>query len=188
VPEFRSQRRHAAPARSAGTRRLPGAVNVTSNFIRTGFFMRRNHSILLFSLMLFLFSSACSEDDPITPQSAHDEAIGMALFRGDSLVASILRGVPSDTLRAVAGVKSEDYDIRFYDEDEHLFEAHDDDKTFSWEIADPAIVEVVQDSGKAGEFEFRLRGLAPGTTTIEFFIMHAGHSDFRTGKWPVRVD
>lgn len=150
--------------------------------------MRYIQTMLFFSMMLLLFTSACSEDDPITPQSEHDEAIGMALFRGDSLVASILRGVPSDTLRAVTGVNTEDYDVRFYDEDEQLFEAHDDDKTFAWEVANPSIVEAVQDSGRAGEFEFRLRGLTPGTTTIEFFIMHAGHSDFRSGKWPVRVD
>jgi hypothetical protein len=136
---------------------------------------------------ILLFTTACSEDDPITPQHDHDEAIGMALFREDVMVASILRGVPGDSLRVAAGVTSEDYDVRFYDEDEDIFEAHDDDKIFAWEIEDPSIVEVVQDAGKEGKFEFRLRGVKAGSTTIEFFIMHEGHADFRTGKWPVRV-
>lgn len=147
--------------------------------------MRYSHIAIL--AFVLLFTAACGEDDPVTPQQEHDDAIGMALLRDNVVVASILRGEPSDTLSVSAGVTSEDFDVRFYDEDEHLFEAHDDDKTFSWEIADPSVVEVVQDAGKTGKFEFRLKGLAAGTTTIEFFIMHEGHADFRTGKWPVRV-
>lgn len=137
--------------------------------------------------LLILLLTACSEDDPITPPQDHEEAVGMALFRGDSLVASILRGVAGDTLRVPAGVLTEDYDVRFYDESEALFEAHDDDHSFSWEITDPSVIDVVQDAGKEGKFEFRFRGLKAGATTVEFFIIHEGHADFRTGKWPVLV-
>lgn len=142
---------------------------------------------LALPLFLIFFITACSEDDPITPPQDHEEAIGMALFRGDSLVASILRGIPSDTLRIPAGVLTEDYDVRFYDEAETIFEAHDDENSFSWEIADPSVIEIVQDAGKEGKYEFRFRGLKHGSTTVEFFIMHEGHADFRTGKWPVVV-
>ncbi|MBR9976256.1 MAG: hypothetical protein KFF77_11790 [Bacteroidetes bacterium] len=145
------------------------------------------YSPIAFLAFILLFTAACSEDDPVTPQYEHDDAIGMALLRNDVVVASILRGEPSDTLSVGVGMTTEDYDVRFYDDDENLFEAHDDDKIFSWEIADPSIVEVVQNADKTGKFEFRLEGRTAGTTTIEFFIMHEGHADFRTGKWPVRV-
>jgi hypothetical protein len=142
---------------------------------------------LAIPVLLILFITACSEDDPITPPEDHEEAIGMALFRGDSLVASILRGIPNDTLRIPFGTSTEDYDVRFYDEAEAIFEAHDDENSFSWEIADPTIVNVEQDAGKEGKYEFRFRGMKQGSTTVEFFIMHEGHADFRTGKWPILV-
>lgn len=147
--------------------------------------------IIQLSILVLLFSvlfSACGEDDPVTPQDNHFEAIGVALYRGDVLHASILRGETNDTLRAAVGVTGEDYDVRFYNEDEHIVEAHDDEVTFSWEIGDTSVVEVVQESGKEGKFEFRLRGLKAGSTVIEFFILHEGHSDFRSGKMPLVVE
>lgn len=145
------------------------------------------YRFLAIPVLLILFFTACGEDDPITPPQDHEEAIGMVLFRGDSLVASILRGIPGDTLRVPAGVLTDDYDVRFYDESEQIFEAHDDEHSFSWEIADPSVIDVVQDAGKEGKFEFRFRGLKQGSSTVEFFIIHEGHADFRTGKWPVVV-
>ncbi len=149
--------------------------------------MRYSYAMHALIIGLLFLAAGCAEDDPVTPQDTHEEAIGMALFRGDSLAAAILRGIPSDTLTVGAGNTSEDYNVRFYSESEALFDAHDDGKTFSWEIENVSIVDIVQDSGKEGKFEFRLHGLTPGTTTIEFFILHEGHADFRSGKWPVRV-
>ena len=109
---------------------------------------------LLFLSFILLLTAACSEDDPITPQHEHAEAVGMALLRDGAVVASILRGVPGDTLRVDAGVTSEDFDVWFYDADDDLFEEHDDDKIFSWQIADPTLVEVVQEAGKEANSSF----------------------------------
>ncbi|MDT8322966.1 MAG: hypothetical protein RRA94_02555 [Bacteroidota bacterium] len=141
----------------------------------------------LFIIVPFILLTACSEDDPVAPQEDHAEAIGLLLYRGDTLHASILRGETTDTLYAVVDQTGEDFDVRFYDEDEDVFEAHDDEVTFSWEIADPALADVVQESGKEGKFEFRLRGKQAGSTTIEFFILHEGHADFRSGPMPLVV-
>ncbi len=149
--------------------------------------MRSKQTFSILIISLFLLFAGCGEDDPVTPQEDHEEAIGMAIFRADTLVAAILRGVPTDTLRIPAGSVSEDYHVQFYDNDEKLFEAHDDGKTLTWEIDHPSILAVLQDSGDEGKFEFRFQGLQAGTTEIEFFILHQGHADFRTGKWPVRV-
>ncbi len=143
-------------------------------------------TILLPSLLMLLFA-ACGEDEPIAPQSDHEEAIGLALFQSDTLRAIILRGVPGDTLRIALGENSEDYDVKFYNDAETIFEVQDAEKTFSWEIDDASIVEVIQETGKEGRFEFQLRGLASGSTNIEFFILHQGHADFRSGKWPVLI-
>ncbi|MBR9979182.1 MAG: hypothetical protein KFH87_13945 [Bacteroidetes bacterium] len=148
---------------------------------------------LILPLLLIAYLTACSEDDPISPKQDHVEAIGMALFQDGQMVASILRGVPSDTLVVVEGALTEDYEVRFYDENEELFEIHDDnheheeESSFAWALEDPTVVAVLQDEGHEGTFEFRLQGLTSGGTHIEFFIMHGDHADFRSGKWPVRV-
>ena len=136
----------------------------------------------LLALLPLLLVSACAEDDPVTPQIDHVEAIGIVLFQGSDVVAAVLRGETSDTLFADEGVTGESTTVRFYDEDETIVEAHADEVTFSWEIADESVAEVLQDSGMEGTFEFRLRGKKAGTTTIEFFILHEGHADFRSGK------
>lgn len=151
---------------------------------------------LILPLLFVSLLTACSEDDPISPQKDHVVAIGMALFQDNGqMVAYILRGVPSDTLVLERGVTTEEFEVRFYDENEELYEIHDHDDdeedeetSFAWEIEDISIVKVLQDEGHESAFEFHLRGLSVGTTHIEFFIMHDGHADFRTGKWPVRVE
>ena len=59
--------------------------------------------------------------------------------------------------------------------------------TFGWTIDDPSIVEVFQDEGDEGTFEFHLRGLEEGETTIRLQVEHDGHVDFRTQPIPVHV-
>jgi len=144
--------------------------------------------IMIPAILVILLFGACSEDDPVTPQEEHFEAIGVVLTTSGIQMVSILRGETSDTLYAVVDEISDHLEVKFYNEDEQVVDAPDDgEKTLSWEIADTDIVEVHQDDGHDGEFEFHLKGLKPGTTTIELFIMHAGHADFRSGKIPVVV-
>jgi len=130
---------------------------------------------------------SCGEDDPVIPQEEHFEAIGVVLSQADTVVARILRGETSDTLHARVDETGEEFTVRFFDVDENIVEAQADEVTFSWEIGNPALAEIVQESGNAGAFSFRLRGIAPGETTVEFFILHEGHADFRSGTMPLTV-
>ena len=50
------------------------------------------------------------------------------------------------------------------------------------------MLEVWQHEGEEGGFEFHLRGLKIGVTEIEFFILHNGHSDYRSGLFPVVIE
>ncbi len=149
--------------------------------------MRKAKLAILLSLP-FILLTACDEDDPVTPQENHFEAIGVVLTTSGMNVASILRGETDDTLYAEVGKVSDHLEVQFYNEDEQIVDAPDDgDKTLSWEIGDTSILEVHQDDGHEGEFEFHLEGLATGMTTLELFIMHEGHADFRSGKFTVIV-
>ena len=150
--------------------------------------MRSTKFLLLLTLAVIMVT-ACDEDDPIAPQEEHFEAIGVVLTTSGIQLAAILRGETDDTLRAEVGTVGDHIRVSFYNENEEIVEAPDDfEKTLGWEIAQPDLLEVHQDDGHDGEFEFHLRGLKPGVTTIELFIMHAGHSDFRSGPIPVVVE
>ncbi|MBE0643635.1 MAG: hypothetical protein IH600_06110 [Bacteroidetes bacterium] len=151
--------------------------------------MRNRFVLPVFSLFLLFLVTACGEDDPIIPQEDHFEAIGVVLRTSGIPVAAILRGETADTLRAKVGVLGDHIDVFFYNDDEQIVDPPaDPNKTLAWEIGDPTMLTVVQDSAATGKFEFHLRGEKVGATTLELFIMHEGHSDFRSGKIPVAID
>lgn len=132
--------------------------------------------------------TSCKDDDPVSAQEEHFEAIGIHFSSSGIELGKILRGVTTDTLFAPLGSLSDHIEVKFYDEDENLVNAPDDeDETFGWQIDDATIAEVFQDTGEEGSFEFHLRGLKAGSTKIEFFIVHEGHNDFRSGKITVTV-
>ena len=146
---------------------------------------------IFISTVLFLFTislSGCGDDDPVAPQEEHFEAIGMVFYTSGIQIAKILRGETNDTLAAQVGVVGDHIEIKFYDEEENIVDPPESEgQTLSWEIGDESFLEVDQDEGEEGSFEFHLEGISAGNTVIEFFIMHEGHPDFRSGKIPVRV-
>lgn len=149
--------------------------------------------LILYAFIILLpavfFLNGCKDSDPVTPPEEHFEAIGIVLYQSGIQVLSILRGQTSDTLFAQVDSLSSGYDVKFYDENENIINPPDDeDITFGWTIDNPSLVEVYQHPGEEGGYEFHLRGLAAGTTKIEFMLVHGGHADFRSGKITVAVE
>lgn len=138
-------------------------------------------------LIILLFSFGCS-DDPVSTQEEHFEAEGVVFLQSGIKIAEIFRGVTSDTLFAPVDSMSAGIDVKFYNSNQEIIEPPDDpDLTFAWEIDNALILDVWQHPGEEGGFEFHLEGLSADTTFIEFFILHEGHADFRSGKIPVVV-
>lgn len=146
--------------------------------------------LLLAAAILFVILPSCSDDDdPVAPQEDHFEAEGIIFYTSGIQIAQILRGTATGELEAPLGGLSDHIDVKFYDEDDNVIDPpEDDDKSFAWEIEDPTVVEVWQHEGEEGGFEFHLRGLKEGHTDIEFFVMHEGHSDYRSGTIEVHVE
>lgn len=140
--------------------------------------------LLFFTLITF---NSCSDDDPIAPAEDHFEAEGVIITDSGIRIASIFRGVTSDTIQVPAGGRTSHMDIRFFDENQNIIDPPNDGKTLGWEIADTSILGVWQHPGEEGGFEIHLDGKNVGRTHIEFFVMHEGHADFRSGKIPVVV-
>lgn len=140
-------------------------------------------------VLTFTLLPGCGDDDdPMSSQMEHFEAIGMRFTTSGIPIVSILRGTTTDTFQVPLGALTEHIDAEFYDEDENLIDPPTDaDKELGWSIDDESVVEVWQHQGEEGSYEFHLRGLAEGETHIEFFVVHAGHNDYRSGEIPVKV-
>ncbi len=139
--------------------------------------------------------AGCGKDDPLTTQEEHYEAEGLVLIDGGQRFFRYFQGrIDSGDGRAEAlevahGEVTNKWSIRFLDEDgNEMAPPTGEDFSFTWEIEDKSIVEVVQEAGEAGQFVFALRGLEHGETTITLQISHEGHVDFTTRPIPVHVE
>jgi hypothetical protein len=148
----------------------------------------RFFALYILLIGLFLYAGCSKDDDPVSSQDEHFEAIGVYLSSSGIKVGAILRGETSDTLYAPLGGLSDHIDVQFYDKNENIIDPpSDEDHSLAWAIDDTSMVEVWQHPGEEGGYEFHFRGKKAGTTFIEFFVYHGDHSDFRSGKFPVKV-
>jgi hypothetical protein len=142
-------------------------------------------------LVIFLLSFAlisCSKDEPLSPAEDHFEAEGMIFFESGIKIAEIFRGVTQDTFFVPLGSMTSHIEVKFLSPERNVINPPDyKKKPLSWSISDTSIVSLVQHPGEEGSYEFHLQGRKEGITEIEFFVLHEGHPDFRSGKIPVRV-
>lgn len=141
--------------------------------------------LILFTVLLIHISC---KDEPLEPDMDHFEAEGLVLYQSGIKVAEIFRGVTQDTLIALVGQTSTHFEVKFYNQNKQELNPPDHNlQPFSWEIQDTSLVGIWQHPGEEGSYEFHLVGKQSGLTQIEFFIMHEGHADFRSGKMPVKI-
>lgn len=149
-------------------------------------FSKRILSVFIILTVTILMFSC--KDDPMEPDMDHFEAEGIVLYQSGIKVAEIFRGVTQDTLFATVGQTSTHFEVKFYNSNKQELDPPDHTKQpFAWEIQDTSVVGVWQHPGEEGSYEFHLVGKKVGLTQIEFFILHEGHADFRSGKFPVKV-
>ena len=149
-------------------------------------------------LALALVVAGCSDDDdPVSSQSEHFDAVGYIIYASGVKVLDYFgpdygagdNVAYLDTLRASQGLNPR-WDSKFYNEDTvEINPPSPSHQTLAAEFTDPGIAELWWHDGEDGYFEdFHLRGLAPGTTTVKFKVMHVGHADFTTLPIPVIID
>ena len=149
-----------------------------------------------FSLVISAVATftGCSDDDPLSSQESHFEAEGLVIVDSGIRFFRYFQGKIDTSgtnpghLEAPLGLTNH-WSIRFLDAGGNEIAPPDDPNSrFTWTIADPAILEVFQDKGDEGDFEFHLRGLKPGKTNITLEVTHVDHVDFRTIPIPVHVE
>ncbi|NPV12066.1 MAG: hypothetical protein HPY57_09775 [Ignavibacteria bacterium] len=143
--------------------------------------------VLLILILSFAIIS-CSKDEPLSPSEDHFEAEGMVFFESGIKIAEIFRGVTQDTFFVPLGNMTAHIEVKFLSPERNLLDPPDPKKKpLSWTISDTSIVSVYQHPNGQGSYEFHLQGKKAGVTDIEFFVLHEGHPDFRSGKIPVKV-
>lgn len=159
--------------------------------------MKKNFSVqsaltLAFFAVSVLFLHSCSEDHSHAP-GEHFEAEGAVFLDGSrATYLQIFRGQVDAAFKpkfsAPLNNLSDAFIVKFLDADKKQKNPPTDPSVkLTWKIANSDIVEVYQHQGEEGGYEFHLRGKKTGTTTIEFFLTHGDHSDYRTGSIPVEV-
>jgi hypothetical protein len=151
--------------------------------------MKKMMIVAFFAVALLLLEGCKKEDSPITPVEEHFAAEGVYLSTSGIPVASIFRGVSTDTIKVPLGNSTDHMDLRFFDASRNVIEPPTDkNKKLSWSIADTSMVELWRHADEPdAEYEIHLRGKKAGMTTIEFFLVHEGHNDFRSGNIKVLV-
>ncbi|MBK7265190.1 MAG: hypothetical protein IPI12_02390 [Ignavibacteriales bacterium] len=139
--------------------------------------------------VVILFQGCKKEDSPVSPVEEHFAAEGVYLSTSGIPVASIFRGVSTDTIKVPLAGSTDHMDVKFFDANRNVINPPTDtQKKLSWSIADTSMVELWRHADEPdAEYEIHLRGKKAGMTTIEFFILHEGHNDFRSGNIKVLV-
>ncbi len=144
--------------------------------------------------VLTFFVIGCGSDDPMSHQEEHFEPEGLVIIDSGNRFFRYFQGQidasggRKDHLDAPLNEETSHWSIRFLDDHGDEIDPPDDpDFKFTWAIADPTVLEVVQDADDVGKFDFHLRGLKVGETTIELQVTHDDHVDFRTIPIPVHV-
>lgn len=139
---------------------------------------------VLASLAFALFAIAGCTDNPVTPEE-HAEPVGLVVFEGQTEIVRVEESVVTGAFDLLNGAVSPLYTLQFIDEEGDLFVPDDPDFAPDAIVADATVVEVVR--GDPADWDFRLRGLKTGTTSIRLVILHGGHEDFTSPEIPVTV-
>jgi len=146
---------------------------------------------------LFIFFNGCTnESDPLTSQSEHFDPEGwiirdattkpiLVVWQGEVQLMWNGKAI-SDTLFAPLNALSDHYSIKFLDAQKNIINPPSDaDHTLGWNITDTTYLSIIQDSPT--DWTFHIKGKKNGSTSIEFFVEHAGHVDVRTPLIPVTI-
>ena len=127
------------------------------------------------------------DHEPAEGNCGHLEGDGYFLESDGALAVFGWRGDQTGELSARVGELGPALRMNFISADSVSFGVADncEDNALGIELADESIVELVRETGV--EWTFRLRGLAPGSTTLVLRGMHEGHSHIATLPIPVTV-
>ena len=135
--------------------------------------------------MISLLAAVAACDNPVTPGEHEEEVHGVSILQGDTEVARYLEGEVSGALPAVAaGTTGPLLTVVFLDHDgEPLAVGDEEGVSLRARSQNTSVAHF-----DVTDFGGRVVGVAAGTTTIIFDLMHGGHADFSSLGIPVTVE
>ncbi|MGM0737851.1 MAG: hypothetical protein ACQETM_01640 [Bacteroidota bacterium] len=153
--------------------------------------MTRKHTpaallILLFGSLAFL--GACDDDHE---HEYHHAPIGVVLSIDNSMIAvqegNNMTYADGDAISIPSGGATETINIQFLDDEGTHFTPDGSEESLGYTIGNTEILDVTHPVDN-DQWSFRLNGIEAGSTTIQFDLMHGGHSDFTSREFQVTVE
>lgn len=136
-------------------------------------------SILL--VMLALSVTACEKHDD---HDDHAELNGFKLLQNGATVAQQTGTTLTGAVTIAVGTTNPVFSVVFVEADGHDYDEFEADDSLLVEVGNTSVAAV---QAGPGRWEFRLNGVAAGTTTLTVNLMHSGHKDFESRPVPVTV-
>ncbi len=125
---------------------------------------------------------AC-DSDGTGPEDDHDEAAGLVVLdQNDAVIASVNASRQVTGSLTVPAGQARHLEVWFVAEDGDRFQPDGDEHTLDWTVANEAIA-VIDSHGD----HMDLDGVAAGSTTVVFSILHGSHSDYDSPAIPITV-
>ncbi|MCE2502673.1 MAG: hypothetical protein J4G05_01245 [Chlorobi bacterium] len=150
--------------------------------MNTSILRSRIKLVLIPVLVSFLFHSC--EENPVVEEE-HADPVGLVVSSGGVELVRIEGANVTGEFEVTEGVLSPHFKLQFIDKDGDLFVPTDADSSPEAIVGDPTVLEVVRD--EPGDWDFHLRGLKEGTTTIKLAIKHGDHNDYESPEITVVI-
>ena len=146
-------------------------------------------SFIIFASTLFILGGCGNDSNPANnnhDEHAHAEAVGCVVQQDDVELVRAEKGVVVGSFEVQENMESPLLNFYLVAEDSDLFRPEGEDFSFAWESKNSGIADAIQYESE-GEWNFHLKGLSEGATSILFKVMHDDHDDFVSLDIPITV-
>ncbi len=144
--------------------------------------------LIALSLMVLI---AC-EDDHLHDHGDHEEAYGIQIKKGDSVIFKLLNTKIDTTIAktlTVTGNESGELNVSFLNEDGSALAEVEEEVEFAYTLADTTVatIEKINYMNDKNQFKINIKTKKAGKTQLEIRLDHEGHSDFKTPMFDLEV-
>ena len=135
----------------------------------------------IFLSLVILTASACEKHD----HDDHAELNGFRLSQSGAVVAQQTGTTLTGSVTVARGTANPVFSVVFLEEDGDVYDEFETDDSLLIEVGSSTVAAV---QAGPGRWEFRLNGVAAGSTTLTVNLMHSCHKDFESRPVPVTVN
>lgn len=136
------------------------------------------------TLLLAIFTIQGCSENPVTEEH-HSEPVGLVVLKGGEEIVRVEGSTVTGSFELTTGELSPHYVLKFIDEDGDLFVPDDHDFTPYATVGNETMLQVERDD--PDDWDFHLRGLEEGVTSLKLGIFHGSHTDYVSPEITVSI-